>query len=140
MLAMHRPIAAVRPRALSAATALAFGGGLALYQMTSLVLGPAGTRELHLSLSMPMVEASERAEPVAPSADLALGSAAPAVVARAGTVASTRHRAAVTPATTAAPLRAITVSPVPSATPRPSARPLPTAPPLPDAPGDDESD
>jgi len=139
---MHRPIAAVRPRALSAATALAFGGGLALYQMTSLVLGPSGTRELHLSLSMPMVEASERAEPVAPSADLALGSAAPAVVApsRAGTVASTRHRAAVTPATTAAPLRAITVSPVPSATPRPSARPLPTAPPLPEAPGDDESD
>lgn len=42
--------------ALSAGTLLVFGGGLALYQMTSLVLGPAGSREFHLSLTIPVVE------------------------------------------------------------------------------------
>lgn len=43
-------------RALSAGTVLVFGGGLALYQMTSLLLGPAGSRDFHLSLSIPAVE------------------------------------------------------------------------------------
>ncbi len=57
-------------RALSAVTLLVFGGGLALYQMTSLVLGPAGSREFHLSLTIPVVE--ELAEPKTSDVGLAL--------------------------------------------------------------------
>jgi hypothetical protein len=38
---------------------LSAAGGLALYQMTSLVLGPAGNRELHLSLAIPSVDTDE---------------------------------------------------------------------------------
>ena len=59
-------------RALSAGTLLVFGGGLALYQMTSLVLGPAGSREFHLSLATPAVE-DELSEPKASDLNLALG-------------------------------------------------------------------
>jgi hypothetical protein len=46
--------------ALTAGTVLLVGGALALYQMTSLVLGPSGSRQLHLSLTVP---ASVRDEP-----------------------------------------------------------------------------
>jgi len=40
-----------------AGTLMIAAGGLALYQMTSLVLGPAGSRELHVSLAIPTVDA-----------------------------------------------------------------------------------
>jgi hypothetical protein len=72
---MHRMrgfTAVASRKALSAGTMLVFGGGLALYQMTSLVLGPAGSRELHLSLTIPAVE-EELSEPKSPSAKLSLG-------------------------------------------------------------------
>ncbi len=49
-------------RARSASILLVFGGGLALYQMTSLVLGPAGSRQLDLALSIPAVVADEWTE------------------------------------------------------------------------------
>ena len=49
-------------RALSAGILLIAGGGLALYQMTSLVLGPGGSRELHISLTVPSADPDERAE------------------------------------------------------------------------------
>ncbi len=58
-------------RALSAGTVLFFGGGFALYQITSLVLGPAASREFHLSLTIPDVE--ELAEPQTSDVGLALG-------------------------------------------------------------------
>jgi hypothetical protein len=49
-------------RALSAGILLIAGGGLALYQMTSLVLGPGGSRQLHVSLTVPSADPDERAE------------------------------------------------------------------------------
>ncbi len=49
-------------RALSAGILLIAGGGLALYQVTSLVLGPGGSRELHISLTVPSADPDERAE------------------------------------------------------------------------------
>lgn len=60
-------------RALSAGTLLVFGGGLVLYQMTSLVLGPAGSRQFHLSLSIPTVDQDELSEPITSSVNVALG-------------------------------------------------------------------
>src|SRR5260370_21758699 len=60
-------------RAYSAGTLLLAFGGLVLYQMTSLVLGPGGSRQLHLSLSVPGADADERNESWAPSLTLALG-------------------------------------------------------------------
>ena len=60
-------------RARSAGTLLVFGGGLALYQMTSLVLGPAGSRQLDLSLTIPAVDADEWTGSWAFSNNLALG-------------------------------------------------------------------
>ena len=63
-------------RGLSAGALLAFGGGLALYQLTSLVLGPAGSRELHLSLTIPAADVAEPSLPPASGATLVLGSLA----------------------------------------------------------------
>lgn len=44
-------------RGIRAGTLMIAVGGLALYQMTSLVLGPVGSRELHVSLAIPTVDA-----------------------------------------------------------------------------------
>ena len=60
-------------RGLSAGTLLIAAGGLALYQMTSLVLSPAGSRELHLSLAIPAVDADEVSEAATPSGRHSLG-------------------------------------------------------------------
>jgi len=61
-------------RGLSAGALLAFGGGLALYH--SLVLGPAGSRELHLSLTIPAADVAEPSRPLASGAILVLGNLA----------------------------------------------------------------
>jgi len=63
--------------ALSAGTVLVLAGGLALYQMTSLVLGPAGSRQLHLSLSVPALALGDPSESLAFSVDHRLGMLAP---------------------------------------------------------------
>src|SRR5206468_10011467 len=47
---------------------LILGCGLGLYQMTSLMLGTAGSRQLDLSLSIPTVESRDFAEPLATKA------------------------------------------------------------------------
>jgi len=115
--------AAARQRALSGATALVFGGGLALYQATSLVLGPPAVRQLPLSLSIPVDEPVDRAEPGWANAPLVIGALAPLVVAQpvAGRRATQRHQQpAIAPAVVHA---APTVMPSPSAVPRPSAPP-----------------
>src|SRR5437762_14214149 len=59
MLGMRGLLAVAGQRGLSAGTLLIAAGGLTLYQMTSLVLGPAGSRELHLSLAIPAVDADD---------------------------------------------------------------------------------
>jgi len=58
---------------LSAGTMLVVGGGLALFQMTSLVLGSAGSRQLHVSLTMPVVAADDPSESSSFNADRVLG-------------------------------------------------------------------
>ena len=61
-------------RTLSAGTLLAVGGGVLLYQMTSLVLGPAGSRQLHVSLTIPAIEVNEPSLSLASGVNLVLGS------------------------------------------------------------------
>jgi hypothetical protein len=112
-------------RVISAGTVLVIGGGLALYQMTSLVLGPGGSRQLHLSLAVPVVDTAERTESWASSGKLVLGMlATPAPAARTSTKSSVAHRVASTPAASVAAAPAAPVaSPVPVASPRPEPRP-----------------
>jgi hypothetical protein len=110
-------------RVISAGTVLVVGGGLALYQMTSLVLGPGGSRQLHLSLTVPAAQTNEPTESWTSSGKLVLGIlATPAPAARASARSSVAHRVARIPA---API----ASPVPVATPRPE--PHPSEPPAP---------
>ena len=58
--------------ALSAGTLLLLVGGLALYQMTSLLLGSAGSRQLQVSLALPAV-ANEDPSALSFGADSVLG-------------------------------------------------------------------
>ena len=119
-------------RRLRVGTLLIAAGGLALYQMTSLVLGPGGSRELHLSLSVPVADADDHNESWAPSRTLALGTlAGPARAtstrARSGV---TRGRA-ITPAA-ATPAAQPAVAPVRPVAPQPPATfpSAPAAPPI----------
>jgi hypothetical protein len=118
MLGMRGLLAVAGQRGLSAGTLLIAAGGLALYQMTSLVLGPAGSRELHLSLAIPAVDADDVSEAAAPSGSHTLGMVV-----------------AITPAPSPTALRQALRRP---ARPRPSAVPAPvviTAPlPVPSVP------
>jgi len=61
MQTMPTDIGLARPQAFSAVTLLILASGLALYQLTSLMLGPAGSRQLELSLSIPTVETHDLA-------------------------------------------------------------------------------
>jgi hypothetical protein len=120
-------------RALSAGALLIAAAGLALYQMTSLVLGPTGSRELHLSLSVTATDPEERSESWAASTNVSLGTIAgptPAAPARAASTAS--HRASATPTVQrhAPPaLPALPASPVPVASLPPTTQPPTTQPP-----------
>ena len=116
-------------RGLSAGTLLIAAGGLALYQMTSLVLGPAGSRELHLSLGIPAVD--EVSDAARPSGTHVLG----AVVAVAALPSPTASRAVLRQpaqarvAATPAPAPAVTTAsaPAPVVATAP-ARPVPSEP------------
>src|SRR2546423_9203671 len=92
MQAMPAITAAATGRGLSAGALLALGGGLALYQLTSLVLGPAGSRQLQLSLTIPAAELAEPSLPPASGATMILGSLATP------TPAPAPHRASARPA------------------------------------------
>jgi hypothetical protein len=101
-------------RIVSAGATLVFGAGLALYQLTSLVLGPVGSRQLDLSLSIPGIEVQDLSDSNASTVKLVVGTRATPVapVSRATRVAASA-RAASAP------------------TPKPSSRPLPTVAPSP---------
>jgi hypothetical protein len=120
---------AARGRALSAGTMLVLAGGLALYQMTSLVLGPAGSRQLHLSLTIPAVQVQDLSEPLTSSIKVVLGTRAvppPAVSGLTRVSASHRapsHSAASRP--TVAPALQLPVAPVVPPITQPSSHPLP---------------
>ena len=123
-------------RALSMGTLVIAGAVLALYQLTSLVLGPNGSRQLHLSLTVPAADTEEHIESWTSSGKLALGTlVAPAPAAPAWVRPAVAHRASVTPVAYVAPAPvapapvAPVASPVPVASPAPA--PHPSAPPAP---------
>jgi hypothetical protein len=64
---------AVRSKAVSAGTLLLVSCGLALYQVTSLVLAPQAVRQINLSLSVPAVNAEEPGAPLGRDVTLVLG-------------------------------------------------------------------
>jgi hypothetical protein len=70
---MSASVAAFRRRALSTAAVMALGTGLGLYQMTSLVLGPVESRQLHISLSVPAVDLDALSDPALWNLDFAVG-------------------------------------------------------------------
>ena len=123
-------------RVISVGTVLVVGGGLALYQMTSLVLGPGGSRQLNLSLAVPAVDTQEPTESWSPNGKLTLGTlVAPAPAARVWARPAVAHRASGTPVGYVAPVPA----------PHPSASPVPPIvrggpDPLPGTQQPDESD
>lgn len=63
--------------ATSAGILLIFGAGLALYQLTSLALGPAGSRQIDLSVSIPGVEVIDQSGSIWPPANPTLGTRLP---------------------------------------------------------------
>ena len=121
MQAMSADIGLARGQAFSVATVLVLGCGLALYQMTSLMLGTAGSRQLNLSLSIPTVGAHDLAEPLATSAGV-IGSLVIPVSATSGSKARAR-----TPQRARAHSTTTTVGPVPVVAP-PSVGTKPPAP------------
>jgi hypothetical protein len=142
MQAMPRTTAAVGQRALSAAAALVFGGGFALYQMTSLVLGPPTTRQLHLSLTIPTTDREDRPEPTASNDAIVLGFLSPPVGASTATVGITApaSRKPTTSGAAPTPVPTAKVAPVPTPAPRPSDHGRPAIVPTPQLPRDPEGD
>jgi hypothetical protein len=119
-------------RELSMMGTLVIGGAvLALYQLTSLVLGPGGSRQLQLSLTVPAADTEEHIESWTSSGKLALGTlVAPLPAAPAWARPALGHRAPVTTAGSVAPAPFATALPV--ATPVPVTSPVPA--PHPSAP------
>jgi hypothetical protein len=112
--------AMVEPRGLArhaapAGILLVFSSGLALYQLTSLALGPAASRQIDLSVSIPGVEMADPPAFLPLGADLVLG-----------TRATTTLDVAMPPPRVAATPRAL-VARTPAAAGRPTPAPLPTA-------------
>lgn len=127
-------------RVLSAGTLLIAGGGLALYQMTSLMLGPAGNRELHFSLSVPAVDQDERSESSTVGNTFSLGTLvgrAPAASVRPASIVTRRASATPAPQRAAAPVPPV-APPAPSTHPSPS--PLPPIVRVPDPRAGDDTD
>jgi len=119
--------AAAAHRALSAGALLALSGGFALYQLTSLVLGPAGNRELHFSLTIPAADVDESSMAPAVRANLVLGTLAapPAASHRSWVLPAARRVATPRPTLPTVIAPAVLVTPVDSPAPatRPSDKP-----------------
>ena len=119
---MRGLIAVAGQRGLSAGTLMIAAGGLVLYQMTSLVLGPAGSRDLHLSLAIPTVDADELSDPVRSGVNEVLGMAVAATPAPSARSSGQALRRAAQPQPTAPPAAAPIIA-------TPPALPLPAEPP-----------
>ena len=63
-------------RELSAGAVLVFCGGLGLFQMTSMVLGPASSRQLNLSLTIPAVDVQDLSGQLVPDIKVVVGTRA----------------------------------------------------------------
>jgi hypothetical protein len=114
MQAMPRVRGVANGRIVSAGATLVFGAGLALYQLTSLVLGPASSRQIDLSLSIPGIELQDLSDSNASTIKFVIGTRATpfAPVSRTTRAAASARAAS-------------------EATPTPSSRPLPTVAPSP---------
>jgi hypothetical protein len=124
MQAMPGTTAAASRWTLSAGTVLALGGGLVLYQMTALVLGPSGSRELHVSLRVPAIDVNQPALSLASGGNLVLGSLMAPASARVSGRPAAEHRA---PSRPVAHRSAAPVAPKPT----PAAKTPTAVPPLP---------
>src|SRR3989440_12214418 len=101
-------------RMLSAGAILVVAAGLALYQLTSLVLGPVSTRQRDLSLTIPAVEVQDLSEPMAPSISIVVGTRATPASSSSGAIrvlASPRAASAPTPKASSHPLRSVVPTP-----------------------------
>ena len=105
MQAMRGIQAVASGRVLSAGALLVLGAGLALFHLTSLVLGPAGSRQLDFSLTIPAVDGQDLSESPARAITVVVGTGATA--AAHATQIATPSRAAFPPTTEASspPLR-----------------------------------
>jgi len=106
-------------RAYSMGTLLIAAGGLALYQMTSLVLGPGGSRELQLSLAIPAADGDDLSDAARPSGNQMLGSAFVVAAAPSATPSAQARPRPAQPRASAAPapvsiVATSTATPVPS--------------------------
>jgi len=118
-------------RTLSAGAVLVFAAGLALYQLTSLVLGPVSSRQLNLSLAIPAVDAEDLSEPLVSNIEAVVGTrTTPAAPSSAAVRISRSSRAASTPThgPSGHPLPIVVAKPEPAPVPKPE----PTAVPKPD--------
>ena len=108
----------VSGRILSAGVIFVAAAGLALYQLTSLVLGPVSTRQLDLSLTIPAVEVQDLSEPMAPNISVVVGT-------RATPAAPPSHatRVVAPPRAAVAPTPRASSHPLPSVVPTPKSHP-----------------
>jgi hypothetical protein len=130
-------------RTLSAGAMLVFGAGFALYQLTSLMLGPVSSRQLDLSLTIPGVDGQDLSEPLAPNVMVVVGMRTmPATPSMGADWISRSSRVSSTP-TPAGPSRSLPIvvpKPEPAVVPKPGPvvvpKPDPTAGPKPESPSD----
>ena len=105
-------------RMLSAGAILVVAVGLALYQLTALVLGPVSTRQLDLSLTIPAVEVQDLSEPMAPSISIVVGTRATPASSSSGAI-----RVVASPRAASAPTPKVSSRPLPTVLPTPKAHP-----------------
>ena len=117
-------------RTLSAGALLVFGAGLALYQLTSLMLGPVSSRQLDLSLTIPSVDVQDLSEPLASTIKVVGTRTTPAAPASGADSISRSSRPSPTPTPRPAshPLPIVVPKPAPTVVPKPE----PTAVPKPE--------
>lgn len=115
---------------------MVLGGGLALYQLTSLVLGPAAEiRQLPLAISAPSIDLADTSQPVIGNVRVVLGTMAQAVAPAAPVAVAPRKslpKIAVPQTASQAPKTPVQIAeptpaprPVATPTPQPSQRPEP---------------
>jgi hypothetical protein len=105
-------------RILSAGVMVVAGAGLALYQLTSLVLGPVSSRQLDLSLTIPAVEGQDLSEPMGSNINVVVGTrVTPAAPVLRATRVVVSPRAASAPTPKASNHSAPTVVPTPTSHP-----------------------
>jgi hypothetical protein len=98
-------------RVLSAGATFVIGAGLALYQLTSLVLGPVANRQLDFSLTIPTVEGQDLSEPLAPAITVVVGTRATPAAHSARVSTSRRAASVATPRASSQPRAAVVASP-----------------------------